>query len=71
MEDDALDGDAVERLAAEMHAFIRAFPDHFATRALVDVVAREAAGEAVPSDERMLAMTSVVQAIRDRRPRTR
>jgi hypothetical protein len=69
MEDDALGDDAVARLGAEIHAFMQAYPEHFATRALVDVVAREAAGEPVPDDERMLALTSVVQALRDRRRR--
>ncbi len=63
------DDDTVVRLAAEIHGFLRAFPDHFATRALVAVIARDTAGDPVPEDERMLALTSVVQALRARRPR--
>jgi hypothetical protein len=69
MTDESQDDDTVARLAAEIHGFLRAYPDHFASRALVDVIARDTAGDPVPADERMLALTSVVQALRDRRPR--
>jgi hypothetical protein len=61
--------DTVARLAAEIHEFLRAFPDHFASRALLDVIARDAGGEGVPADERMLALTTVVQELRRRRTR--
>jgi hypothetical protein len=61
------DDHVVEELGAEIHRFVRTYPDHFAARALVDVMARDAAGEFVPADERMMALTSVVQALRERR----
>lgn len=69
MPDDALDDDTVAQLGADVHRFVRTFPDHYAARALVDVMAREAAGERVPADERMMALTTVVQALRARRGR--
>jgi len=69
MTDESLGDDTVARLAAEIHGFLQAYPDHFASRALVDVIARDAAGDPVPPDERMLALTSVVQALRQQRRR--
>lgn len=69
MADESPDDDTVARLAADIHGFLRAFPDHFASRALLDVIAREGGGEPVPRDERMLALTTVVQELRRRRPR--
>jgi len=68
MADESPEDDTVARLAAEIHGFLRAFPDHFASRALLDVIARDAGGDRVPPDERMLALTTVVQELRRRRP---
>jgi hypothetical protein len=66
MADDAPGGDQIAHLAAAIHRFVRTHPEHFASRALVAVMARAAAGDPVPRDERMLALTSIVQALRER-----
>jgi hypothetical protein len=65
MTDDGGDGE-LARLAAEIHRFVQAHPHHYAVVALVDVMAQESAGKRVDPDERMLALTSVVQALRRR-----
>lgn len=66
MADDAAGDDQVARLAAAIHHFVQTHPEHYASRALVAVMARESEGDPVPPDERMLALTSVVQALRER-----
>jgi hypothetical protein len=70
MPDDALGEDmedTVALLGAEVFRFVRTYPDHYAARSLVDVMARESEGGHVAADERMMALTSVVQALRERR----
>lgn len=69
MPDEELGEDTVEQLGAEIFRFVRGYPEHFAARALIDVMARESAGDYVPRDERMMALTSVVQALREIRRR--
>lgn len=65
MADDAPAGADIARLAAAIHRFVRTNPQHYASRALVAVIGREANGEAVPADERMLALTTIVQVLRE------
>ena len=69
MADESPDDDTVAQLAAEIHGFLRAFPDHFASRALLEAIARDADGDPVPPDERLLALTTVVHELRRRRRR--
>lgn len=66
-EEDELEDDTVASLAAAILGFIQAHPNHFGSLALVNVMAREAAGVRVPADERMLALTTIVQELRRRR----
>ena len=65
MADDTPGDDRVAQMAAAILRFVQTYPDHYASRALIHVMALQADGGLVPADERMLALASVVQAIRD------
>lgn len=67
VDDDAVGDELLVALAEELHRFMHAHAHHYAVRALVDVMAREAAGEPVDPDERMMALTTLVHTLRERR----
>jgi hypothetical protein len=48
-------------IAAELHRFVQAFPNHYAARALAGLVNRAAAGEAVGEDERELVLMTLLR----------
>jgi hypothetical protein len=48
-------------IAAEIHRFVQAFPNSYASRALAGLVNREAAGEPVDEDERELVLLTLVR----------
>ena len=48
-------------IAAEIHRFIQAFPNNYASRALAGLVNRTAAGEPVDDDERELVLMTLVR----------
>jgi hypothetical protein len=48
-------------IAAEIHRFIQAFPNNYASRALAGLVNRAAAGEPVHDDERELVLLTLLR----------
>ncbi len=48
-------------IAAEIHRFIQAFPNHYASRALAGLVNRAAAGDTVEDDERELVLLTLLR----------
>lgn len=48
-------------IAAEIHRFVQAFPNNYASRALAGLVNREAAGEALDDDERELVLMTLLR----------
>jgi hypothetical protein len=48
-------------IAAELHRFVQAFPNNYASRALAGLVNRAAAGETVDEDERELVLMTLLR----------
>jgi hypothetical protein len=48
-------------IAAEIHRFIQAFPNNYASKALAGLINREAAGEAIGDDERELVLMTLLR----------
>ena len=48
-------------IAAEIHRFVQAFPNNYASRALAGLVNRTAGGEPVDDDERELVLLTLVR----------
>jgi hypothetical protein len=55
------DAAVLAEIAAEIHRFVQAFPNSYASRALAGLVNREAAGEPVDEDERELVLLTLVR----------
>jgi hypothetical protein len=55
------DATILREIAAEIHRFIQAFPNHYAARALAGLVNREVAGEDVGDDERELVLMTLLR----------
>jgi hypothetical protein len=55
------DAAVISEIAAEIHRYVQAFPNSYASRALAALVNREAAGEAVEDDERELVLMTLVR----------
>jgi hypothetical protein len=51
----------LREIAAEIHRFVQAAPNHYAARALAQIVNREASGEEVDPDERDLVLLTLVR----------
>jgi hypothetical protein len=60
-EQSADDAVILREIAAEIHHFIRAHPNHYAARALAGVVNREVAGEPVDDGERELVLMTLLR----------
>jgi len=56
-------GDAavILEMAAEIHRYIQAFPNSYASRALAGLINREVAGDAIDDDERELVLMTLVR----------
>jgi len=55
------DAAILAEIAAEIHAFIQAYPNNYAARALAGLVNREAAGDRVDADERELVLLTLIR----------
>ena len=55
------DATVLREIAAEIHRFIQANPNHYAARALAGLVNREVAGEDVGEDERELVLMTLLR----------
>jgi hypothetical protein len=55
------DAAVIFEIASEIHRFIQAFPNSYASRALAGIINREAAGEAIEEDERELVLMTLVR----------
>jgi hypothetical protein len=55
------DATLLREIAAEVHRFLQAYPNHYAARALAGLVNREVAGEDVEEDERELVLLTLVR----------
>ena len=55
------DATILREIAAEIHRFIQAFPNHYAARALAGLVNREVAGDPVEDDERELVLMTLLR----------
>jgi hypothetical protein len=55
------DAEIVAEIASEIHRFLQQFPNHYAARALVALVNREAAGESAGADERDLVLLTLAR----------
>ncbi len=51
----------LREIAAEVHRFLQAYPNHYAAAALASIVNREVAGEDVNEDERELVLLTLVR----------
>jgi hypothetical protein len=61
VDEDRDDAAIISEIAAEIHRFIQAFPNSYASRALAGIVNREVAGEAIDDDERELVLMTLVR----------
>jgi hypothetical protein len=61
VDQDRDDAAILREIAAEIHRFIQAFPNNYASRALANLVNREAAGEPVDADERELVLLTLLR----------
>jgi hypothetical protein len=59
--DDRDDAAILIEIAAEIHRFIQAFPNNYASRALAGLVNREVAGEPIDDDERELVLMTLLR----------
>jgi hypothetical protein len=61
----------LREIAAEIHRFVQTSPNHYAARALAQLVNREAEGEEIDPDERDLVLLTLLReakvAARNRR----
>jgi hypothetical protein len=58
-------------IAAEVHRYVQAFPNSYASRALASLVNREVAGEPVDDDERELVLLTLVREAKTQARRQR
>ena len=56
-------GDAavILEMAAEIHRYIQAFPNSYASRALAGLINRQVAGDTIDDDERELVLMTLVR----------
>jgi hypothetical protein len=52
----------VREIAAEIHRFLQLFPNHYAARALTNLVNRTVAGDEIGDDERELVLLTLARA---------
>jgi hypothetical protein len=56
----------VREIAAEIHRFLQDFPNHYASRALANLINREATGDDVGEDERELVLLTLAREAKNR-----
>jgi hypothetical protein len=61
VDQDRDDAAILNEIAAEIHRYIQAFPNSYASRALASLVNRAAAGEPIDQDERELVLLTLLR----------
>jgi hypothetical protein len=56
----------VREIAAEIHRFLQDFPNHYASRALANLINREVTGDDVGDDERELVLLTLAREAKNR-----
>jgi hypothetical protein len=56
----------VREIAAEIHRFLQDFPNHYASRALANLINREVNGDDVGEDERELVLLTLAREAKNR-----
>jgi hypothetical protein len=56
----------VREIAAEIHRFLQANPNHYAARALANLINRTVAGDEVGDDERELVLLTLAREAKER-----
>ncbi len=69
---DEVDGVALMReIAAEIHRFLQAYPNHYASTALTNLINRSVAGDEIGDDEREMVLLTLAREAKDRARRER
>jgi hypothetical protein len=56
----------LREIAGEIHRFVQANPNHYASRALANLINRGAAGDDVGDDEREMVLMTLVREVKQR-----
>jgi hypothetical protein len=56
----------VREIAAEIHRFLQSYPNHYASRALANLLNRTVAGDDVGDDERELVLLTLAREAKNR-----
>ena len=56
----------LREIAAEIHRFLQANPNHYAARALANLINRTVAGDEVGDDERELVLLTLAREAKER-----
>ena len=56
----------MREIAAEIHRFLQDYPNHYASRALANLINRAAAGDEVGDDERELVLLTLAREAKNR-----
>ena len=64
---DGLDqAELLQEIAVEVHRFLQTNPNHYAARALANLINREVAGDEISEDERELVLLTLVREAKQR-----
>jgi hypothetical protein len=56
----------LREIAAEIHRFLQANPNHYAARALANLINRSVAGDDVSDDEREMVLMTLIREVKQR-----